>query len=165
MNATKIVLALCMGATLVGAAHADPVSKTITLTAQINDAIFVSKPDGSTWYSTEELNADDYHQNHFSKTLQVRVYSTKADFNVSLAQPLQMTSGKHMMLNPSVVLGDKDFSKGTAKVTQTTPGADAGTFDQTYDLKIGVDSPTVPAGESRNGSYSGDLVMLFEPTP
>ncbi|WP_254614977.1 hypothetical protein [Burkholderia pyrrocinia] len=38
---------------LFGMAHtaqADPVSKKITLTAQINDGIFVSRPAGSTWH-------------------------------------------------------------------------------------------------------------------
>lgn len=165
MNLSKIILVLCLGSTLVSMAHADPISKKIMLTAQINDAIFVSKPDGSTWYSTEELYADNYKQTHFSRTLPVRVYSTKADFNVSLAQPLQMISGKLMLQNPSVVFGASDFTHASQKITQTTPGADAGTFDQTYDLKIGVDGPTVAAGESRNGSYSGELVMLFEPAP
>ncbi|MEB7861189.1 fimbrial protein [Raoultella ornithinolytica] len=165
MNLSKIILALCLGSTLVSIAHAAPVSKKIMLTAQINDAIFVSKPDGSTWYSTEELYADDYKQTHFSRTLPVRVYSTKADFNVSLAQPLQMLNGALMLQNPSVVFGAADFTHGSKKITQTTPGADAGTFDQTYELKIGVDGPTVATGESRNGSYSGELVMLFEPAP
>ncbi|RDS99995.1 fimbrial assembly protein, partial [Burkholderia contaminans] len=78
MKLSKLVLAMGVTTALFGMAHtaqADTVSKKVTLTAQINDGIFVSKPDGSTWYGTEELEANDYTQTKFSKTLPVRVYT------------------------------------------------------------------------------------------
>ncbi|WP_175884051.1 CS1 type fimbrial major subunit [Burkholderia sp. BCC0044] len=171
MNLSKLVLALGASAALFGmaanTAHADSVSKKVTLTAQINDGIFVSKPDGSTWYSTEELQATDYTQTKFEKTLPVRVWTKGADFNISLAQPLQMTSGTYQMKNAKVMLssaaGDKEVKFGAVqKITQTATGNSG--FDEVHNLKINVDAPTMAAGgASTNGSYSGDLVMLFEP--
>lgn len=170
-------LALVMTAVLMaaGAANAattpkNTVSKKITLTAQINDAIFVSKPDGSTWYSTEELDADDYKQKHFSKVLPIRVWTKGTDFNISLAQPLKMSSGYYEMKNPTVTLstpqGDLDVAFGTAqKVTQIVQTDDG--YDAVYNLNVAVDAPEKADGDtaaSTGGSYSGDLVMLFEPT-
>ncbi|KVU49253.1 CS1 type fimbrial major subunit [Burkholderia cepacia] len=168
MKLSKLVLALGVTGALFGMAHtaqADSVSKKITLTAQINDGIFVSKPDGSTWYGTEELQANDYTQSKFSKTLPVRVWTKSADFNISLAQPLKMSSGKYEMRNAKVQLssaaGDAEVKFGSPqKITQTVAGN--GGFDETHDLKINVDAP-VADGSKTNGSYSGDLVMVFEP--
>ncbi|WP_262390398.1 CS1 type fimbrial major subunit [Burkholderia arboris] len=165
----KVALTLGMTAVLFGMAHvaqADSVSKKITLTAQINDAIFVSKPDGSTWYSTEELDATDYTQAKFTKTLPVRVWSKNADFNVSLAQPLKMASAAYEMKNPQVTLssqaGESKVEFGVVqKITQTVAGN--GGFDEIHNLKIDVEAPTELNGISTNGSYSGDLVMVFEP--
>ncbi|MFP3503672.1 CS1 type fimbrial major subunit [Burkholderia sp. SIMBA_062] len=169
MKLNKIALALGMSAALFGmaqTAQAEPVSKKITLTAQINDAIFVSKPDGSTWYGTEELNATDYTQKKFTKTLPVRVWSKNPDFNVSLAQPLKMSSGKYEMKNPQVTFssngGDAAVQFGSVqKITQVVAGN--GGFDEIHNLKIDVDSPDMIGSNSTNGSYSGDLVMVFEP--
>ncbi|WP_260428284.1 fimbrial protein [Burkholderia sp. Bp9031] len=93
-------------------AQADPVSKKITLTAQINDGIFVSEPDGSTWYGTEELQATDYTQRKFEKSLPVRIWSTSADVNVSLAQSLKLTSGRYEMANPMVSLSPNGGGQG-----------------------------------------------------
>ncbi|KVL37828.1 CS1 type fimbrial major subunit [Burkholderia sp. MSMB1835] len=169
MKLSKLVLAMSITGALFGVAHtaqADSVSKKITLTAQINDAIFVSKPDGSTWYGTEELDANDYTQTKFSKTLPIRVWSKNPDFNISLAQPLKMSSGYYEMKNPTVSLtssaGDNEVKFGAVqKITQTVTGN--GGFDEIHNLKIGVDAPTQAGTVSTNGSYSGDLVMLFEP--
>ncbi|EDT44004.1 CS1 type fimbrial major subunit [Burkholderia ambifaria] len=169
MKLNKIVLALGMSAALFGmaqTAQADTVSKKITLTAQINDAIFVSKPDGSTWYGTEELNATDYTQKKFTKTLPVRVWTKSPDFNVSLAQPLKLASGKYEMKNAQVTLssngGDAAVQFGAVqKVTQVTAGN--GGFDEVHNLTINVDAPDIIGTNSTNGSYSGDLVMVFEP--
>ncbi|WP_175818737.1 CS1 type fimbrial major subunit [Burkholderia sp. BCC0419] len=170
MNLSKLVLALGASAALFGmaasTAHADPVSKKITLTAQINDGIFVSKPDGSTWYTTEELEATDYTQSKFKKTLPIRVWTKSADFNISLAQPLKMASGRYEMKNSVVTLsssaGDSEVKFGAQqKITQTV-GAN-GNFDEVHNLKISVDAPTQVGNASTNGSYSGDLVMVFEP--
>ena len=169
MTLNKIILALGMSAALVGiaqTAQAEPVSKKITLTAQINDGIFVSKPDGSTWYSTEELEANDYTQTKFSKSLPIRVYTKNPDFNISLAQPLKMSNGDYEMKNAKITLGSAagvaDVKFGaTQKITQVVSGN--GGYDEVHNLNINVDAPTMVGSNSTNGSYSGDLVMVFEP--
>ncbi|MEK7886882.1 CS1 type fimbrial major subunit [Burkholderia contaminans] len=170
MKLSKLVLAMGVTTALFGIAHtaqaADSVSKKITLTAQINDGIFVSKPDGSTWYGTEELEANDYTQTKFSKTLPVRVYTKNPDFNIWLKQPLKMSNGDYEMKNAKVTIGaaagEAEVKYGAVqKVTQTVAGN--GGFDEIHDLKINVDAPTMVGTNSTNGSYSGDLVMVFEP--
>ena len=164
MNFKVALIALGLSTAMVGMVQAadNTVSKKITLTAQINDALFVSKPDGSTWYGTEELEAADYTQKKFAKTLPVRVWSTNDEFNVSLAQPLKLTNGNYEMTNAVVDLGDQAVTYGaTLSVTQTTAGV--GGYDQVHNLAISVDAPTKVGSVSTNGSYSGDLVMIFEP--
>ncbi|WP_081062103.1 hypothetical protein [Burkholderia territorii] len=74
MKLSKLFLALGITGALFGIAHtaqAGSVTKKITLTAQINDVMFVSKPDGSTSYTTEELEPAAYTQAAFSKTLPI----------------------------------------------------------------------------------------------
>ncbi|EKS9798742.1 MULTISPECIES: CS1 type fimbrial major subunit [Burkholderia] len=169
MKLSKLVLAMGVTAALFGMAHtaqADTVSKKVTLTAQINDGIFVSKPDGTTWYTTEELAATDYTQTKFATSLPVRVWSKNASFNVSLAQPLKLSSGKYEMKNAKVMIGstagDAEVKFGAVqKVTQTVAGN--GGYDEVHDVKINVEAPTKVGTLSTNGSYSGDLVMVFEP--
>ncbi|HEX4503948.1 MAG TPA: CS1 type fimbrial major subunit [Scandinavium sp.] len=161
----KIILAtLIAGAYVTAANAADTVSKKITLTAQINDSLFVSKPDGSTWYASEELDARDYTQQSFSKKLPVRVWSKADTFNVRLAQPLTMTNAGQAMVNAKAVwaqsTGATELSTATdLTVTQVTAGPNGTDFDGVYDLTITADAPANAA----NGVYSGDLVMLFEP--
>ena len=164
MNFKVALIALGLSAAMVGMVQAadNTVSKKITLTAQINDQLFVSKTDGSTWYGTEELAAADQTQRKFSKTLPVRVWSTTEEFNISLAQPLKMSNGTYEMTNAVVGLGDQAVTYGTpVAVTQTTAGV--GGFDQVHNLAVSVDAPTKIGNVSTNGSYSGDLVMIFEP--
>jgi hypothetical protein len=171
MKISQLLLALGMTGVMVGMASAAPlpantVSKKLTLTAQINDAIFISKPDGGSWYSTEELEANDYTQKKFTKTLPVRVWTKNADFNVSLAQPLKLSNGSYEMPNAKVVLGsaqgEKAVTFGTAqKITQVVSTTDG--YDEVHDVKITIDAPTKVGTLSTNGSYSGDLIMLFEP--
>ncbi|UDQ80057.1 fimbrial protein [Erwinia rhapontici] len=173
MKLSNIALAMAMTLFIAGAAHAattaDSVSKKITLTAQINDGMFVSKPDGSSWYNTEELEATDYKQKSFSKVLPVRVWTKNADFNISLSQDLKLAGPNYEMLNPKVTFGsgqgDLELKTGAAqKVTQVVKTDDG--YDGVYNLTVKVDAPATPgAGKpSLNGSYSGDLVMLFEPS-
>lgn len=146
---------------------AEGVKKEITIVANINDAIFVSKPDGSSWYDKEELFAKDYTQSEFaSKNLPVRVYTTGTEVNVSLVQPLTIARADGSALtNVMINFAGKPVVKGTpVKVTQTTiaPGG----FDNTYTLKISAKAPVAAPGGgtgSTNGQYQGDLVMLFEP--
>lgn len=166
MNFKVALIALGLSTAMVGMVQAadNTVSKKITLTAQINDALFVSKPDGSTWYGTEELAANDHTQTSFSKTLPVRVWSTAEDFNVTLAQPLKMSSGAYEMVNAAVTVDTKALNFGSAlTIDQNVAGV--GGYDQVHELAITVDAPTQVGAVSTNGSYSGDLVMLFEPTP
>ncbi|MHA7848229.1 CS1 type fimbrial major subunit [Serratia sp. D1N4] len=142
---------------------ADGVKKEITIVANINDAIFVSKPDGSTWYDKEELFAKDYTQTEFaSNDLPVRVYTTDNEVNVSLVQPLTVARADGAQLsNVAISFAGKPVVQGTPlKVTQTTTAP--GGYDNTYTLKINAKAPTNAAGTT-NGSYQGDLVMLFEP--
>ncbi|WP_330996107.1 CS1 type fimbrial major subunit [Burkholderia diffusa] len=165
----KIVMAVGVTTMLFGAvnvAQADTVQKKITLTATINDGIFVSKPDGSTWYGTEELDPNDYTQTKFSKKLPVRVWSKNANFNVSLAQPLKLSNGQYEMPNAKIMMGsmagDLEVKFGSVqKITQTVQGN--GGYDEIHSLAINVDAPTKKGTVSTNGSYSGDLVMVFEP--
>ena len=166
MNFKVALIALGLSGALVGMAQAadNTVSKKITLTAQINDALFVSKADGSTWYGTEELAANNHTQTSFSKTLPVRVWSSADDFNVTLAQPLKMSNGAYEMTNAAVSLNAKPLTYGSAlTVDQTVAGV--GGYDQIHQLAVSVKAPTKVGTVSTNGSYSGDLVMLFEPTP
>lgn len=167
MKINKTLLAISLSMAAIGVANAASVSKKITLTAQINDALFVSKPDGSTWYGTEELEATDYKQTRFKKTLPIRVWSKNAEFNVSLAQPLLMSNGFYQMRNAEVKItsgtGEGKVATGTPlKITQTTATADG--FDDIHNVLVQVDAPIKLAnGADTNGSYSGDLVMVFEP--
>lgn len=170
MKLSKILIAMGLAGAFAGVAHAAPVSKTITLTAQINDAIFVSKPDGSTWYGTEELDAKDYKQAEFTKTLPIRVWTKGAAFNVSLAKPLQLSNGVYQMTDSKVSItqstGENEVKFGSGvKVVQVAQKTDG--YDEQHDLKISVKAPTKAANStlSTNGSYSGDLVLLFEPAP
>lgn len=172
MKLKNILIAMGLSGALIGMAHAAPsstniVSKKITLTAQINDAMFVSKADGTTWYETEELEPLDQTQKAFSKTLPIRVWTKNSEFNVSLAQPLKMSNGTYEMTNTTVSIfhaggeGAVTFGK-PLKVTQTVAGN--GGYDEVHNLKISAKAPTkTETGPSTDGSYSGDLVMLFEP--
>lgn len=146
------------------------ISKKITLTAQISDSIYVSKPDGTSWYNTEELEADNNQQKHFSKMLPLRVWSKNKDFTISLAQPLILSSGYYEMQNTKVTMatprGDVDVKYGAAQTITQTVKSEGG-FDSVYNLFINMDAPlsaTEQGSPSIIGSYSGDLVMLFEPS-
>lgn len=165
----KILLSVVAAAVLsTSMAHAATgINKKISIVATINDAIFVSKTDGSTWYDKEELFASDRYQTKFaSNDLPVRIYSTSSKVDVSLVQPLTVARADSAELSGvNVNLGGKDLSTGTpAELTQSTPVT--GGFDNTYTLKITANAPTnVAAGATKNGDYQGDLVMLFEPKP
>lgn len=162
----KIILTALIAGIFASTAQAVPsnnVSKKITLTAQINDSLFVSKPDGSTWYTTEELDAEDYKQQKFSKTLPVRVWSKNDSFKVSLAQPLMMTNSGTAMENGMVTwnsaAGAKALTTAQAETVTQVSGDATNGYDNIYDLTINVDAPQTPI----NGTYTGDLVMVFEP--
>lgn len=168
MKLKHIALVASLVMSSASAAHAAPVVKKITLTAQIGDSIFVSRPDGSGWYDHEELDATDRTQRAFSKTLPIRVWTKGAEFNISLARPLQMRGGSYEMREPRVVLsqpgGEDEVRVGAPlKVQQSTPGD--GGYDQIHRLTVSARAPAqTPDGPSINGIYRGDLVVLFEPS-
>ncbi|MHA7848687.1 CS1 type fimbrial major subunit [Serratia sp. D1N4] len=167
----KFILSTIAAAVLsTSMAHAATgVQKEITIVANINDAIFVSKPDGSTWYDKEELFAKDYTQTSFaSKDLPVRVYTTDNEVNVSLVQnPVIARTDGAQLSNVAVSFAGKPVVQGTPlKVMQTTVAP--GGYDNTYTLQVTAGAPTnigSGPGATTNGSYQGDLVMMFEPKP
>lgn len=169
MKLNKVVMLMAATVLTMGTANAadNAVSKKITLTAEINDSIFVSKPDGSSWYNTEALDAKDYTQSEFSKVLPIRIHTKNPDFKISLAQPLTMTSANYRMKDAKVTIGT---TKGDLAVNHTAPQTVTQTtkmgtdYDDVYNLTVNVKAPTTVGELSTNGSYSGDLVMLFEPT-
>lgn len=168
MKIHHIIFAAGLGLSLASAAHAAPVVKKITLTAQIGDAIFVSRPEGSGWYDYEELDANDRTQRAFSKTLPIRVWTKGTEFNIALARPLQMRGGVYEMRDAKVVLsqhGREDEVRVGAplKVLQSTAGD--GGYDQIHRLTVSARAPVqTPDGPSVNGIYRGDMVVLFEPS-
>lgn len=173
MKLNKILIVMGLAGAFAGTAHAataaeTSVTKTITLTAQINDAIFVSKPDGSTWYGTEELEPEDHTQQKFSKTLPIRIWSKNPGVKVKLSQPLKLSNGHLEMTNAQVILtqatGDETLEYGQPK-TITQVVATNGGFDEIHNLEIKVNSPKQVGAQTTNGSYSGNLVMVFEPAP
>ncbi|CAM4094429.1 CS1 type fimbrial major subunit [Serratia silvae] len=160
-------MSLFIGSGVANAAPSNQIPKTIHLTAQINDSLFVSKPDGSSWYDVEEIKPVDYKQQKFAKTLPIRIWSKNESFKVTLAQPLKMSNGNYEMPNAKVTIdtsaGAKELATGTAlEVKQTTKSGTE--YDQVYNLNIAMDAPTAVDSRSTNGNYSGDLVMLFEPS-
>lgn len=168
MKLNKLIIAIGLSAASIGVASAaDPLTKSIDLKATINDSIFVSKPDGSSWYDTvEELQANNHTQTKFSKKLEVRVYSSMNGFQVSMVTPLTLTNGG-LGMDGTVKLGGKTLSATAEKIKMTTPagnGAPATARDEVYDLEIEAIPRAVAAGISRNGAYTGKLAMVFEAT-
>ncbi|WP_411705963.1 CS1 type fimbrial major subunit [Edaphovirga cremea] len=164
----KILLSVVAAAILsTGMAHAaDGVEKKINLVATINDAIYVSKPDGKSWYTTEELYAKDYTQTEFaSNVLPVRIFSKAEKVAVSLVQAVVIHKDNGAEFQNVVVnfAGAELPEPGNVTtITQTT--SLNGGFDNIYDLQILADAPGASTVESNNGQYQGELVMLFEPT-
>lgn len=171
MKLNKIILAIGLGAAAIGVATAAPLTKTITVGATINDAIYVSLPDGTSWYSgTQSLDAlDGYKQSKFAKTLPVRVYSSGNAFNISLEKKLvlagnngySMTDTKVEIADSASATGPVALSTNAYKVKQTTASGTA--YDDVYNITISANAPTaIQNGASLNGTYSGDLALVFE---
>ncbi|UEP51303.1 hypothetical protein LMA00_17730 [Burkholderia ambifaria] len=174
MKIGKHLAALAVCGALAGIAHAGPTSpqavvRKITLTAHIGDSLFVSKPDNSAWYDVVELNATDRAQQAFAMTLPIRVRTTNPDINVTLLQPLRLTNGRDDMANAKVVLagnaGDAEIASGAARtITLVKPGHDGFYgYDETHNLKVSAHASAVSGATLINGSYHGDLVLMFEP--
>ncbi|ABB10176.1 hypothetical protein [Burkholderia lata] len=174
MNIGKWIVALGVSGALAGVAQAGTVSnqavvKTIRLTAHIGDSLYVSRPDSPAGYGVVELEATDRTQQSFRKTVPIRVWSTNPDFIVEVAHPLTLSNGPLEMTHATVTLtsaaGTSTIAPGAAQtiaqVKQGT-GAGSGGFDEVHDLKISADAPP-RSSAGVNGSYRGDLVLLFEP--
>ncbi|MBO1016339.1 fimbrial assembly protein [Achromobacter sp. SD115] len=171
MKLNKILIVMGLAGAFAGAAHAaNPISKAITLTAQIHDALYVSKPDGTSWYSNESLEPTSSSQQEFTKTLPIRVWSKSNAFTVALVKPFELVGTNYTMRNTTVSITHANsggtpvvISNSPQKVGQGTVNTAIGAYDDLHDLKISVKAPTpTPAGNT-NGSYSGDLVLMFEP--
>ncbi|WP_260463967.1 hypothetical protein [Burkholderia sp. Bp8963] len=83
-----------------------------------------------------------------------------------LMQPLKLSNGNYEMTHAKVALtsnaGDAEIAQGAPrKVTQVKLGSDG--YDEVHNLKISVDVPIRQGAVSTNGSYSGGLVLMFEP--
>lgn len=173
-NAAAIVLSIFCGTAFVANAATSGVERKITLIAQIDDSIYVTKPDGHSWYTTEELEAKDKKQTEFTKGLDVRVWTRGQKFNVSMIQPLVISrdDGVYQLQDTHVYWGDINwgqkelvYGKPPIEIVQTTPTDDG--YDDIYKLNIEARAPTAVGAAldgSVNGAYSGELVMLFEPT-
>lgn len=173
-NAAAIALSLFCGTAFVANAATSGVERKITLIAQIDDSIYVTKPDGHSWYTTEELEAKDKKQTEFTKGLDVRVWTRGQKFNVSMIQPLVISrdDGVYQLQDTHVYWGDINwgqkelvYGEPPIEIVQTTPTDDG--YDDIYKLNIEARAPTAAGTAldgSVNGAYSGELVMLFEPT-
>ncbi len=148
------------------------VVKTIKITANISDSIFVSRPDDGGWYSAVSLAATDGTQKSFAADIPVQVWTTTPGVNVSLVHPLDLvrTDAAYKMEQVNVKFGDgsgagKDFGvgHGSQPFVQTVKVGNG--YQGVYHLQIKANSPTSADRATTQGDYTGDLVMLFEIPP
>ncbi|WP_158610233.1 fimbrial assembly protein [Herminiimonas sp. KBW02] len=166
MKLNSILFALGMGVFFYSPVHAQPIVKTIKLTAHISDTIHISKPDGASWYGEEALLPTDRKQTSFSNTFPIRIWSNQADFNMLLVQPLRMVNGGYEMTDARVSVlqnnVERELTSQSMAMKQTRAEADG--YDQIYQLKVSAKPPVrTPGGADINGYYRGDLIVLFEP--
>lgn len=165
MNLNAMMFALGLGICSCSVSYAEPVTKVIHLVAHISDNIHVSKPDGVSWYGEEELIATDRSQKAFSNSFPIRVWTSLASFNIALAQPLKMSNGFYELQDARVVVADKgrerELTSRFMPVVQSVMGD--GGYDQIHYLKVSAKAPERrPDAANINGSYRGDLVVMFE---
>lgn len=148
------------------------VVKTIKITANISDSIFVSRPDGGGWYSTVSLAATDGTQKSFAADIPVQVWTTTPGVSVSLVHPLDLTrtDAAYKMEQVNVKFGDgsgagKDLGAGDASQTFVQKVKMGNGYQSVYHLQIKANSPTTADRAITQGDYTGDLVMLFEIPP
>ncbi|OXI43610.1 fimbrial assembly protein [Burkholderia aenigmatica] len=171
MKIGKYLIAAGACIAFTGIAQAGPTSpqavvKTIRLTAHIGDSLFVSTPGDSAAYGVVELTATDGSPQTFGATLPIRVYTTNPDIRVALLQPLKLSNGRYGMTDAKVVLADKaggaDIAHdGARTLTLVKPGING--YDETRTLTISANAPATRGAAGVNGSYRGDLVLMFEP--
>lgn len=142
------------------------VTKTIKITANISDSIFVSRPDGGGWYDTVSLAATDGTQKSFAADIPVQVWTSTPGVNVSLVHPLDLTrtDAAYKMEQVNVKFGDgagagKDLSASQTFVQKVKVGNG---YQSVYHLQIKANSPTTADRATTQGLYTGDLIMLFE---
>lgn len=165
VNLNSIMFALGIGVCSCGVSYAEPITKVIHLVAYISDNIYVSKPDGVSWYGEEELIATDRSQKAFANTFPIRVWTSLAHFNIALGQPLKMSNGSYELRDVKVVVADKgrerELTSRFMPVVQSVMGE--GGYDQIHYLKVSAKAPERrPDAANINGSYRGDLVVMFE---
>ena len=171
MKIGKYIIAAGACIAFTGLAQAGPTSphavvKTIRLTAHIGDSLFVSTSGGAAAHGVVELNATDGSPQTFGATLPIRVYTTNPDVRVALLQPLRLSNGRYDMTDAKVVLADKaggaDIAHdGARTLTLVKPGING--YDETRNLTIRANAPATRGAAGVNGSYRGDLVLMFEP--
>ncbi|WP_411705805.1 CS1 type fimbrial major subunit [Edaphovirga cremea] len=145
------------------------VIKTITITANISDSIYVSRPGGQGWYDTVSLASTDGTQTSFNSTIPVQVWSTTKGFNVSLVHPLEIirTDSAYKMQGVNIKLAEggnkgKDLSASGNAQTFTQKLRVGNGYEDVYQLQVNAKPPSALNNVSTKGSYSGDLVLLFE---
>ncbi|WP_081893243.1 MULTISPECIES: CS1 type fimbrial major subunit [unclassified Serratia (in: enterobacteria)] len=145
------------------------VTKTIKITVNISDSIFVSRPDGGGWYNTVNLAATDGTQKSFAADLPVQVWTSTPGVNVTLVHPLDLTrtDAAYKMEKVNVKFGDggnsgKDLNAGNVSQTFAQNMKVGNGYQSVYHLQIKANSPTTADRAATQGYYTGDLVMLFE---
>ncbi|AHG22748.1 hypothetical protein Z042_10655 [Chania multitudinisentens RB-25] len=148
------------------------VVKTIRITANISDSIFVSRPEGGEWYDTVGLVATDGRQRSFTANIPIQVWTTTQGVNVSLVHPLDITrtDAVYKMEKVGVRFGDagsagKELGVGHATQTFTQKLKVGNGYQSVYQVQIKADAPAARNDVSTQGYYTGDLVMLFEIPP
>ncbi|KVV49194.1 hypothetical protein WT27_03315 [Burkholderia territorii] len=164
-----IVATACIAFTCI--VHAGPtlpqaVVKTIRLTARIDDSLFVSKPDTAAGYGVIELEPTGGARPTFGATLPVRIYTTNPDIHVALLQPLTLSNGRYDMTDTKVMLANdaghaEIVGDGARTLTLARPGING--YDETRNLTVIATAPAAHGAADVNGSYRGDLVLMFEP--
>lgn len=148
------------------------VMKTIKITANISDSIFVSRPGGSGWYNTVSLAATDGTQKSFAADIPLQVWTSTPGVDVSLVHPLDLTrtDAAYKMEQVKVKFGDgssagKDLGVDHASQTFVQKIKVGNGYQGVYHLQINANSPTTADRTATQGYYTGDLVMLFEIPP
>ncbi|WP_063552479.1 hypothetical protein [Burkholderia territorii] len=171
MKIGKCIIAAAVCIAFTGIVHAGPTSpqavvKTIRLSARIDDSLFVSKPDTAAGFDVIELKPTGGARQTFGATVPVRIYTTNPDVHVALLQPLTLSNGRYDMTDTKVVLANdaghaEIVGDGARTLTLAKPGVNG--YDETRSLTVSASAPAAHGAVEVNGSYRGDLVLMFEP--
>ncbi|RQS58214.1 hypothetical protein DID99_05935 [Burkholderia sp. Bp8986] len=158
------------GLTYAGPTSPQAVVKKITLTANIGDSLFVSRPDNSALGDVVELNATGGAQQTVGATLPIRVRATNPDINVVLLRPSGSPSGVDGLADVKVGLTDNAGNRGMVPgagrpVRLAKRGHDGfDGYDETHDVKISAHVQDVRGtGQPTVGRNPASVVLVFEP--